>query len=80
MPELVMVPPCLRNCQNTRKTAMLNESYNGSSESTAHYFHTRILSNYFLLNARPLLGAYFLAVSCYKLNNQRLTVLHGLIQ
>ena len=47
-------------------SAMLNEWYNGSSESTSHYFDTHLLSNYFLLSARLLLSAYFLAVSCYK--------------
>ena len=39
---------------------MLNERFYESSESTAHYFPTHLLSDYFLLSA------YFLAVSCYK--------------
>ena len=47
-------------------SAMLNKQYTGSSESTAHYFHAHLLSNYFLLSACPLLNAYFFAVSCYK--------------
>ena len=40
--------------------ATLNEQFYRSSESTAHYFPTHFLSDYFLLSA------YFLAVSCYK--------------
>ena len=31
-----------------------------AAKSTAHYFHTHFLSDYFLLNT------YFLAISCYK--------------
>ena len=42
-------------------SAMLNER----SKNTAHYFHTHLLSDYFLLSARPLLSEYFLAVSGY---------------
>ena len=37
-----------------------------SSESTTHYFPTHLFRDYFLLSTCPLLGAHFLAVSCYK--------------
>ena len=47
-------------------SARLNKQFYGSSESTAHYFPTHLLSNCFFLSACPLLSAYFLAVSCYK--------------
>ena len=32
-------------------SAMLKKRYNGSSESTAHYFHTHLLNDYFLRSA-----------------------------
>ena len=48
------------------RSGMLNEWFYGSSESSAHYFPTHLLSDYFLLSACPLLSAYFLFVSCYK--------------
>ena len=47
-------------------SAMLNERFYRSSENTAYYFLTHLLSDYFLLSACPLLSTYFLAVSCYK--------------
>ena len=37
-----------------------------SSESTAHYFPTHLLNDYFLLSACPLLSTHFIAVSCYE--------------
>ena len=48
------------------RSAMLNERCYGSSESTAHYFPTHLLSDNFLLSTCPLLSAYFLGISCYK--------------
>ena len=42
------------------RSAVLNGRFHGSSESTAHYFSTHLLSDYFLLSA------YFLTISCYK--------------
>ena len=47
-------------------SGMLNKRFYRSSKSTAHYFPTHLLSDYFLLSACPLLSAYFLTVSCYK--------------
>ena len=48
------------------RSTMLNKRFYGSSESTAHYFATHLLSYYILLSACPLLNAYYFAVNCYK--------------